>query len=258
MGRSPCGRSRCTASSRSKASSATPNSGTSPDVLMRASASGGSARVPNASCAPGGSPRSTKATTSQRATTGEQVRVVEHQQEGRRLGQRLVQQRQHALLHRRDRQRERASTRRIDGDDGGEGPDELEEEHDRVVVGLVHLHPDDGALVGRRPLRERRRLAGPRGGAEKDQRLGGTRERRDEGAPLDELHAHRGRTELRRSAARACRSSGRRGGARCAGRTRRVARWPPACHHPSQAGDRPVDPESTTDRSGPPRRRRAC
>ena len=55
---------------------------------------------------------------------------------------------------------------------GAKGPHELEEEHDRIVVGLLHLQPDDGALVGRRPQRERGRLAGPRGGAEKDQRLG--------------------------------------------------------------------------------------
>ena len=172
------------------------NSARSPAARIRASASGGSLRHPRASCAPGRQRAQQERDDLPALGAAEEVRVVEHEQEGLGAADGGGDERQDALAHRRDGQREQSGHSRIEVRERLERPAEVREQDHRIVVGRVELHPRGGALVGLDPLHERDRLAGSGRSTDQDERRNGRRQGVDEAAPRDQRQVQARRPQL--------------------------------------------------------------
>ena len=124
------------------------------------------------------------------------LRVVQHKDEGPRPRQRVREQRQHLLAHRRHRQSEVLRHGRAELSDGGHGLSQHAEKDDGVVVVGVEPQPGRRSRIGLQPLHEDRRLARPGRRSQQDERLTGACETGEESAPLDQLEVGRRRIEL--------------------------------------------------------------
>ena len=102
---------------------------------------------------------------------GDQVGIVDHDDERSCRGDVLGDRRQDACGHRRRRKLHPVGDHGIQADDSVQDGHQVAEEDERVVVGVVGLKPRVRPRVGRDPLRQRDRLAEPSGRGGDDERL---------------------------------------------------------------------------------------